>query len=347
MMRVIDMLRKVIVTFTLLILITFFVFATSVLFDAGHAQSAGNADWNVNGAYSDFAQALRNFFGVDQTYHWLTPTLLEKYSVLIIPEPNDPFSPEEQQAILQFIHNGGGVFFIADHEGADRNHNGWDAVSIFDEFVGTLGFHFNHDTMSEYPIKYIKPSPITLGVKRIGEWGGCTLSLSKNVHPAVKLYTGQVYVAYGEYGKGRFVAIGDSSPFDDGTGTFGKELYDGWHTGDDSVIAVNSVYWLATGKATDTAIYVIPPKISKISIPSSKKVVVYFNKTIRAFIVPGVNVAIPGMKIERTSVNGNILTIILLQPLKKGKYTLITRDILDLYGNSSPMNSIHFEYRGK
>lgn len=342
------MLRKVvIITSVLLILTAFFVFATSVLFDAGHAQNAGNADWNVKGAYSDFAQALRRFFKVDETYHWLTLALLEKYSALIIPEPNDPFSPEEQQAILQFIHNGGGVFFIADHEGADRNRNGWDAVSIFDEFVGTLGFRFNHDTMSEYPIKYIKPSPITLGVKKIGEWSGCTLSLSKNVHPAAELYTGQVYVAYGKYGKGRFVAIGDSSPFDDGTGTFGKELYDGWHTGDDSVIAVNSVYWLATGRATDTAFYVVPPKIIKISTPSSKKVVVYFDKPIRAFIISGVNIAIPGLKIKKASVNGNILTIILSQSLKEGKYTLITRAIFDLYGNSSPMNSTHFEYRGK
>jgi len=343
------LLRKaVIIISVLLISITFLAFATSVLFDAGHAQNVGNANWNVNGAYSDFAQALGRFFEVDQTYHWLTPALLERYSVLIIPEPNDPFSSEEQQAILQFIHNGGGVFFIADHEGADRNNNGWDAVSIFDEFVGVLGFRFNHDTMSAYPAKYVKTSPITSGVKKVGEWGGCTLSIyEKNVHPAVELYTGQVYIAYGEYGKGRFVAIGDSSPFDDGTGTLDKELYDGWHTGDDAVIALNSVYWLAIGKATDTSAYVIPPKIVKISVLTSKKIAVYFDKKIKGPIVPRFNVAIPGMKIERTSIKGKILTIFLSQPFKKGKYTLITRSVFDLYGNSSPMSSTRFEYRGE
>ncbi len=340
--------RSLIVVLILLILTITVVLAAGVLFDAGHAQTAGNADWTINGAYSDFAQTLKRFFSVEQTSNFLTTKLLNKYSVLVIPEPNDPFSIEEQRAILQFIRDGGGVFFIADHVNSDRNGNGWDAVSIFDEFVEKLGFQFERDTRSEYPAEYVEPSPITQGVKKVGEWAGCTIKiLRKNVKPAIRLYTGQIYVAYGRYGKGRFVAIGDSSPFDDGTGTPGKELYDGWQTGDDSVIAINSVYWLATGKATNSSVYVIPPRMVKVDVVSSNKVVIYFDKEIKPFVIPGFNVSILRVKIKKVSVKGKALTLILRNPLKNGNYVLITRDIFDLYGNPSPMTVIHFKYRGK
>ncbi len=334
--------------FMIMLLIVFFSlssFAFSVLFDAGHGQDAGNADWLIDGAYSDFANALKRFFYVDETYQNLTPSLLANYNVLVIPEPNVPFSREEENAIVSFVKNGGGVFFIADHEGADRNHNGWDAVSIYDDFVKRMGFEFMRDTQSQYPIKYVFKTPITLGVKDVGEWAGSTLKiLDKNLHPAVELYTHQIYVLYGTYGKGRIVAIGDSSPFDDGSGDPWKSLYDGWHTGDDSVLAVNSVYWLATNEATDTSVYLKPPIVESVKVVTPFQIDVYFNKKVIGSITVGLNLNVTNAKIERVKIAGNAIAIFLKSKLSKGKHMLITRGITDQYGNESPMSAFSFEY---
>ncbi len=337
--------RFKIVFIVLLVTLSLFIFSASILFDAGHGQDVGNADWTINGAYSDFAQSLRRFFNVQETYRPLTYSLLEKYAALVIPEPNDPFSYDEEMAILKYIKNGGGVFFIADHEGADRNNNGWDAVSIYDDFVKKLGFEFEHDTRSQYPVKYVLKSPITIGVKDVGEWAGSTLKIfSKDVHPAVELYTHQIYVLYGKYGKGRFVAIGDSSPFDDGTGARWKSLYDGWHTGDDAVLGTNAVYWLATGEATDTSVYLHSPVVKDVKVLSPYTVEVIFDKKILSPVLIRFNVNIIGAELKKVKVSGNTMVIVLQKKLSKGIHTLITRGIMDTYGNASPMRATKFVY---
>ena len=53
------------------------------------------------------------------------------------------------------------------------------------------------------------------------------------------------YVVYGTYGKGKFVAIGDSSPIDDGTGAPHNTLYDGYNVLDDARLCKNIINWLA------------------------------------------------------------------------------------------------------
>ena len=50
---------------------------------------------------------------------------------------------------------------------------------------------------------------------------------------------------HGKLGAGRFAALGDSSLYDDGTGTPGDTLYDGWDSYSDATLAVNTVMWLA------------------------------------------------------------------------------------------------------
>lgn len=52
----------------------------------------------------------------------------------MIPEANIPYKATEQAAILQYVQNGGGVFFIADHYNADRNKNRWDASEVFNGY---------------------------------------------------------------------------------------------------------------------------------------------------------------------------------------------------------------------
>lgn len=104
-----------------------------VLFDNSHGQTAGQSDWVIDGAFSDFADAL-----VEEGYivqeHRSTDSLslndLEDFNVFVIPEAQIPFKTEEQEAIATFAENGGGVFFIADHYNADRNLNRWDSNEI-------------------------------------------------------------------------------------------------------------------------------------------------------------------------------------------------------------------------
>ncbi|MDI3517663.1 MAG: hypothetical protein PWP37_1575 [Thermotogota bacterium] len=217
-----------------------------ILFDDAHGQRAGNADWTIEGGYSDFADALKEKgYVVDRNVMpFIDPLLLAQYDVVIIPEPNEPFRKEEIKNLLDFVRSGGGIFLIADHGGADRNGNGWDAVKIFNTFVEELGFRFDGNDLVVAPVKEILPSPLTEGVEAVGIWNGSTITpLSENISVAVSV-EGRPYVVYGEYGKGKFVAIGDSSPFDDGTSPFGKPLHNGWSMYDDARLALNAVEWL-------------------------------------------------------------------------------------------------------
>lgn len=52
------------------------------------------------------------------------PQDLSNYDVLILAEPNTPYSTSEAQAILKFVEEGGGLFLIADHETSDRDCSG-------------------------------------------------------------------------------------------------------------------------------------------------------------------------------------------------------------------------------
>ncbi len=63
------------------------------------------------------------------------PQDLKNYDVYIVDEPNDPFTASEKTAIVRFVQNGGGLFMISDHAGADRNNNGWDAVRVWNDLM--------------------------------------------------------------------------------------------------------------------------------------------------------------------------------------------------------------------
>lgn len=115
-----------------------------VLFDNTHGQTAGAADWVIDGGFSDFADALRaDHFTVDQlertipfTYGEQAVTFdkLKDYDVFIIGEANIPYKKSEQEAMLQYVQNGGSIFFIADHYNADHNKNRWDASEVMNGY---------------------------------------------------------------------------------------------------------------------------------------------------------------------------------------------------------------------
>ncbi|MDD1371127.1 DNA-binding protein, partial [Bacillus sp. MHSD17] len=45
-----------------------------------------------------------------------------------------PYKKSEQDAMLQYVKNGGSIFFIADHYNADRNKNRWDSSEVFNGY---------------------------------------------------------------------------------------------------------------------------------------------------------------------------------------------------------------------
>nr|WP_157060084.1 chitinase N-terminal domain-containing protein [Saccharibacillus kuerlensis] len=100
-----------------------------VLFDNTHAQTAGAADWVIDGGFSDFGNGIAGNGYYVKELRKTTPITyadLAEYDVFVTAEPNIPFKSSEQDAMLKYVEDGGSIFFIADHYNADRNKNRWD-----------------------------------------------------------------------------------------------------------------------------------------------------------------------------------------------------------------------------
>ncbi|MFF4975490.1 hydrolase [Streptomyces sp. NPDC001083] len=269
-----------------------------VLFDNGHAETAGNADWIIStsqpdplgqdstpssetdwtGALSSWGVALQRTgdyslktlpSGSALTYGGSAATDLSNFDELVLPEPNTLFTTAEKTAIMTFVKNGGGLFMISDHTGADRNNDGYDAVEIFNDLMtgnsvdSTDPFGFSIDTLdvgSGYPAAISdSTNPVLHGsfgtVTKSLIADGTTATLKPADNSAVKGlvyrsgYSGNTgaFFATSTFGSGRVAFWGDSSPIDDGTGQSGNTLYDGWNdTGaTNAALALNATAWLA------------------------------------------------------------------------------------------------------
>ncbi|MEV7689821.1 hydrolase [Streptomyces bungoensis] len=269
-----------------------------VLFDNAHAETAGNADWIIStsqpdplgqdstpsaetdwtGALSSWGVALQKTgayslktlpSGSSLSYGGSSATDLSNFDTLVLPEPNTMFTAAEKTAIMTFVKNGGGLFMISDHTGADRNNDGYDAVEILNDLMtnnsvdSTDPFGFSIDSLN---ISSDHPAAISDSTDPVlhGSFGTVTKSLIANgttatLRPAdnagVKglLYrtgysgnTGAFFLT-STFGSGRVAFWGDSSPIDDGTGQSGNTLYDGWNdsTATDAPLALNATAWLA------------------------------------------------------------------------------------------------------
>ncbi|WP_043665959.1 hypothetical protein [Streptomyces xylophagus] len=267
-----------------------------ILFDDGHAEEAGNADWIIStskpdplaqdsspssetdwtGALSSWGVALQQTGDYSLktatsalTYGGSSTTDLSNFDTLVLPEPNTLFTTAEKTAIMTFVQNGGGLFMISDHTGADRNSDGEDAVEILNDLMtnnsvdSTDPFGFSIDTLdisSGYPAAISDSSNTVLN----GAFGTVTKSLiadgtTATLKPADNSsveglvyrsgYSGNTgaFFATSTFGSGRVAFWGDSSPIDDGTGQSGNTLYDGWNdTGaTNAALALNATAWLA------------------------------------------------------------------------------------------------------
>jgi hypothetical protein len=198
---------------------------------------------------------------------------LSNYKVFIIDEPNIRFTSTEKTAILNFVQNGGGLYMISDHDGSDRNNDGWDSPHIWNDFMDTntthpFGIHFDYDDFSGTfsNVANLPGDPLLHGimgnVTKVQWSGGTSMTLNTANNSTVKGVvfksgtsgTTGVLVAYCTYGTGRVVAMGDSSPFDDGTGDPNDQsLYNGWTSdasGNHELLIVNATIWLAGGTSS-------------------------------------------------------------------------------------------------
>ncbi|MER5910723.1 hydrolase [Streptomyces sp. NPDC001982] len=269
-----------------------------ILFDNAHAETAGNADWIIStsqpdplgqdstpnaetdwtGALSSWGVALQKTgsyslktlpSGSSLSYGGTSTTDLSNFDTLVLPEPNTLFTTAEKTAIMNFVKNGGGLFMISDHTGADRNNDGQDAVEILNDLMSnnsvdsTDPFGFSIDTLdvsSGYPAAISDSTdPVLHGsfgnVTKSLIADGTTATLKPADNSAVKGlvyrsgYSGNTgaFFLTSTFGSGRVAFWGDSSPVDDGTGQSGNTLYDGWNdTGaTNAPLALNATAWLA------------------------------------------------------------------------------------------------------
>lgn len=278
-----------------------------------HAQTAGNADWTLDedscgtaqryptpdqaGITSSTAETFWNgahsAMGVDlvkKGFHVESlpagPRIsygdgtnaqdLSRYNVFVMPEPNIALSSAEITAIRSFVQNGGGLFMIADHAGADRNSDGIDAAGVFNALMGspsvfgityndnsadrTFGWFDDHpdvnyttDTTSK--IIWAGAFGVPSSSKGLGLFGSSSMTLSGAAKGHVwkttstrDTSTGVTY-ATSTYGSGRVAAIGDSSVTEDATNGCGHTTYLGYNdpSYDNGLLVANGIAWLANG----------------------------------------------------------------------------------------------------
>ena len=140
-----------------------------VLFDNSHGETAGQADWVIDGGFSDFADDLVNngytvkeYRGVDKDgdgvirYYddrkpenvnkneaVITYDAIKDADVFVMAEANRPFTIAEHDALKKFVDSGKGIYFISDHYNADRNTNTWDGTEVFDGYNRSTASSYN------------------------------------------------------------------------------------------------------------------------------------------------------------------------------------------------------------
>ena len=193
---------------------------------------------------------------------------LSLYRVFVVDEPNSVFTLAEKNAIVNFVKNGGGLIMIADHYISDRNSDGWESLTVWNDLMTTntvqanpFGITFNQVNISPSSSNFanlttsnpsanqiLKGSTTTCSkcgiVGNVVWFNGTTMNLSPptvNTHATGLIFTtaasitagiSNVMCASSTYYNGRLVAIGDSSIADDGTTGDPNDtsIYDGYTT---------------------------------------------------------------------------------------------------------------------
>ena len=205
---------------------------------------------------------------------------LSNYKVFIVCEPNIVFTATEKTAMVNFVQNGGGLFIVSDHDVSDRNNDGWDSPGIWNDLLTNnsvqndpFGFSVDLQNFSEtttnvanLPGDSVLNGP--MGNVTEAMWtNGTSFTINHTDNPTTKgvIYktsssttgTTNVMCLYGRYGSGKFAAIGDSSPCDDGTGDPNDVLYNGYFSdaaGNHQLLIMNITIWLAETNTLTTSV---------------------------------------------------------------------------------------------
>ena len=275
-----------------------------VLFDDAHAETAGNADWIIStsmpdptaqkanpsvetdwtGAISAWGVALQKTgnYTLQTNTKAITygdssnPQDLSNFNEFVLPEANTLLTAAEKTAVMKFVQAGGGLFLVVDHNGSDRNNDGYDSPAIANDLMtnnsvdSTDPFGFSVDLVdiaSGYPKAITDASnPILHGSFGTVTGGAIYDGTTVTLHPADNANAkGLLYVsgatsggntgaffATSTFGAGRVAVWGDSSDIDDGTGQSGNTLENGWNDANatDSQLGLNATAWLAGSGTT-------------------------------------------------------------------------------------------------
>jgi hypothetical protein len=213
--------------------------------------------------------------GTTLTYNTANAQDLTNYDVVIIDEPNVLFASTEKQALINFVQHGGSLFMISDHAVSDRNGDGQDSVTIWNDFLTNNGLTnnpfgitfrttgtgsnssglntFNHSIVGDP----ILNGPVGMATN-MEYFNGNEFQIDNTKNPTVisQIWFGLSSdsnnfcgLASLQYGNGRVVVCGDSSCIDDGTGDSGdSSLFDGYTTdagGVQHIWILNASEWLA------------------------------------------------------------------------------------------------------
>jgi hypothetical protein len=242
--------------------------------------SSGLSAWGVDCAKRGYIVETLPYNGLITYGNMSNAQDLSNYKVFIICEPNIVFTSTEKTALVNFVQNGGGLFIVSDHDQSDRNNDGWDSPGIWNDLMTNnsiqndpFGFSIDLQNFSQtstnvanLPSDSILHGPMGNVTEAMWTNGtSFTIIPADNATTKGVLYkisssttgTTNVMCLYGRYGNGKFAAIGDSSPCDDGTGDANDVLYNGYFTdaaGNHQLLLMNITIWLAETNQVTTSI---------------------------------------------------------------------------------------------
>ncbi len=223
---------------------------------------------------------------------------LSNYGVFFIPECYTYFTAAEKTAIVKFVQNGGGLFLMGNHQGASRVSGSvpgsTDAYTVFNDLatnngVANNGFGFtwiighgpgdaSANTTSTAYATTVNPATTaiirgpngTLSMQDFHSFSYISVNTANNPSAQGILSTqvsgdpsSDYFIATSTLGNGRVVAMGDSSPADDGTTTTsGKSLHNSYTLNSNRAFFLNAIQYLA-GTAT------AKPPVVGITAPAS------------------------------------------------------------------------------
>lgn len=277
--------------------------------------NGGLSFWALDCAYKGYIVETLPAIAGKITYNDASnPQDLSKYTAFVVCEPNIKFTDPEKTALLDFVSNGGGLFMVSDHNVSDRNNDGYDSPHIWNDFFQTnstgstnpFGITFDLANISETStnISATVKSDTLLRLSAGAGWGnvakvkwsnGTTITVNPLVNASVVPIVYQskgggnnkVMVATARYGAGKVVAFGDSSPFDDGTGDTGDNLFPGYNgdvTPNHRNLIMNATIWLVTNYSStytftgngnwDVASNWLNNKIPPATLPGSDQIII-------------------------------------------------------------------------